>query len=364
MSESKKRKAHSESLGIEAKKPRKSSSMISPVGDETPSRLVVRPPRLSPEISDTEESASTSTIIAVPKKKRDKGKTKESEVPETRPESPTPCSDDEEIDFNFEILEIDREITIGSAEPGRSSKLVTEFPSPAYICHMDHMAPFRGIVSESRDNLGAAGMEISGFFRNDTKKKLLAAATGHEFTTESRRAIIFAIEKLLGKKPIDVTPVRKSAWAVVTMDAKEGVKKLIEQKAAFDPLKRMLVVFRMPTMRATSERLFEVKNAVKIDELDHLRSILIDEQKVTIVEEVPRAGEWTSVFDGRVVWKVTAPNPSWQIPNKALVRTGNYLYLTSAPICDICHSDDHHFYSCPWKTILPDANFRKNNVRK
>lgn len=282
----------------------------------------------------------------------DKGKKKHVEADSDEDE-------DDEMDFDFKVLEIDREKVVGSAEPGKSMKLVTSFDQPAYTCHMDHMAPFRGILAEWRDNPAIAGAEISDLFRLERKKKLMAATTGREFTPESKRAIIFAVEILTGRKPKEVVPVNKSAWAVVTMENKEAVKKLLEQKAVYDPLKSMLITFRIPVMKATAERVFEVRNVKTSTDLDNLRNILIDDERVEILEEVPAAGEWTTVFEGRVVWKVKAPDESWQVPKRALTRSGNFLHLSNSPTCDTCHSDDHHFSSCPWKLILPEARFRR-----
>ena len=322
-----------------------------------PSRASVATPRQQEmQVDDDEEIDPPFT--PPPKTKKDKGKQKE-QVLMDEPENQDD-SDDEEIEFNFKVLGINNEATVGKAEQGKTFTLVSTFDKDPYIYHKDHMAPFRGIIAEWSGQPEVAGAEVSDLFKKNTKLKLLAAATGREFTVESKRAIIFAVEKLTGAKPKEVEPIRKSAWAVVTINDRAGVKLLLKQKAVYDPLKRMLITFRKPTTEVQDERVFEVRNIKVAKELDSVRGTLVEDEKVEMIEEVPPPGEWTTVFDGRVVWKVKAPHPSWQIPNRVLTCNGNYVYLTNSPTCDTCHSDDHHFSCCPWKSILPDVKFRRN----
>lgn len=272
--------------------------------------------------------------------------------------------EEDEADFIFKVRGINREITVGAAPPGKSMKLQTKFDEEPYVYHGDHMAPFRGIIADWRDEPNAAALEISDLFRENRACKLMAATTGREFTPESRRAIIFAAEKLTERDAVlEVNQIRKSAWAIVVMKESAQVKVLTKQKIAFDQMKKMLVTFRKPK-GSQQERVFEVRNVKASSELDDLRCILKKEQKVKILSEVPPRGEWTTIFDGRVVWKVLAPDDDWEAPSKVLATDSNVLFLTNSPTCDTCHSDDHHFHSCPWKTILPDVSFRRNAARK
>ena len=122
-----------------------------------------------------------------------------------------PEDQDEEIEFNFKVLGINNDATVGKAEQGKTFTLVSTFDKEPYTYHKDHMAPFRGIIAEWSGQPEVAGVEVSDLFKKNTKLKLLATATGREFTAESKQAIIFAIEKLAGEKPKEVEPIRKSA---------------------------------------------------------------------------------------------------------------------------------------------------------
>jgi hypothetical protein len=292
-----------------------------------------------------------------------KGKAKATEQQDQEMDPVTVDSDDDDDDVNFRVLGVSAVTTVGTGVPGMSNKLVTTFDPPAYVYYGDHMSPFRGIIADWKRNTEAARVEISDMFRKNTKRKLLVASSGWEFTPESKRAMIFAIEMITTQKPVEVEVVRKSAWAVVTMGDRSSVKMLLDQQVVFDPLRRALTTFRKPMMIPTERRVFEIKNVKARGELESLREILTGEGKVKIIEEVPPTGEWTTVFGGRIIWKVEASDVNWNRPNEAIVSNGNRLYFANAPTCDTCHSDDHHFSCCPWKTILPGVRFKKQ-IRK
>lgn len=321
-------------------------------------------PRTTPraQSSEREKDDSGPTPLL---SERAKGKRKavaSSEEEEERDENEDEEDSGDEVEFNFKVLGISSEATMGTPEPGRSNKLITSFETQPYTYHGDYMAPFRGIIAEWKNDPQIAGAEISDLFREDTRLKLMAATTGREFTSESKRAIVFVIEVLTGRKPTEVQPIRKSAWAVVTMNDRAGVKKLLEQKVVCDPLKRLLISFRKPANTPTRERVFEVRNVNEESDLESLRTLLAKE-RAKVLEESPPPGEWTTVFSGRIVWKVKAPDTEWQVTSRAVASKGNYLYLMNSPTCDTCHSDDHHFSSCPWTNILPDIKFRRNTRR-
>jgi hypothetical protein len=103
----------------------------------------------------------------------DKGKGKAKAV---TPEQPAD-SDDEDSDMGFEILTISK-ATMGSAEPGRAYNLVTSFERPIYAYHRDHMAPFRGIIADFRDEPAKASAEITNLFKENKALKLLMATSG------------------------------------------------------------------------------------------------------------------------------------------------------------------------------------------
>ena len=343
-----------------------------PVAGSSKKSKVLRPPEDSDDedLEDREDSSTSLpfTLTPTPAPKPEKGKNRDPSPPppeeQMAGEEPVEESDDDDIQFNFKVLGINTEATGGTSEPGRSFKLVTTFSSEPYACFDDHMAPFRGIIAEHKSNPDAAGVEISDMFRKNTKRKLLVATTGWEFTNDSKRVLSFAIETITGQRPKEIEPVRRSAWAVITMNDKANVQKLLNQKVAFDPLKKMLISFRKPTSIPSEKRSFEVRNVQANSELVSLRKWLIEEQKVVILSEHPPKGEWTTVYDKRIIWKVKVLDPQWERPGQVIAGNGNRLYLANPPTCDTCHSDDHHFMDCPWKTILPGVKFRQNSRKK
>ena len=78
-----------------------------------------------------------------------------------------------------------------------------------------------------------------------------------------------------------------------------------------------------------------------------------------VVKEDPAPDLWTSVYKERVIWKVKASDKKWITPKYVTTTSGNRLTLVNAPVCEICHSDDHHLAACPWEGILPDVKFQK-----
>ena len=257
--EAEKRKPH--------KMPRKSLSAQATETPYQPSQVSVATPRHQLMQEDDDEEIVL-PITPPPKSKKNKGKQRKQM----------------QIKFNFKVLGINNDTTVGKAEQGKTFTLVSTFDKEPYAYHKDHMAPFRGIIAEWSGQPEVARVEVSDLFKKNTKLKLLATATGREFTAESKQAIIFAIEKLAGEKPKEVEPIRKSAWAVVTMNDRAGVKLLLKQTATYDPLKRMLIVFRKPTTEVPDERVFEVKNVKAAKELDSVHGMLVEDEKVVMLE--------------------------------------------------------------------------------
>lgn len=94
----------------------------------------------------------------------------------------------------------------------------------------------------------------------------------------------------------------------------------------------------------------EVKGFRSLEELDEIRQRLFVED-TTITSEVPPAGSWTPDYRDRVVWKLQVPLPESIIPTAVSLSRGS-IQLLPAPLCDLCHSDDHHRTRCVWRDIL------------
>lgn len=319
------------------------------------------PEREETEEDESEEDKQVVTPLTLPPTSG-KGKARQRDDIVMEPSEENE-SDDDDMEFNFQVLKLNTTAAAGTTDQEKSTRLRTSFSTQPYAYFGDHMAPFRGIIAEHKDDPETAGRRISELFRKCAKRKLLATSGGHEFTPETKRAIAFAVEVITGNSAEDIVPVHKSAWAVVTLSDRAGVDKLLDQKVAFDPMRRLLVSFRKPANNPKREKVFEVKNVQNKAELRSLRKWLVEEEKVEIVKEVPSEDEWTTVFTGRVVWRVKAQDATWQWPKELNLGNGNRLWFKQAPTCDTCHSDDHHFTSCPWKTILPDVKFKINENR-
>jgi hypothetical protein len=125
--------------------------------------------RHSPEFSEDEDE-SEDTEVPVPKVISDEGIKVKTSADED------PNSSGSEMDVEFEGLEMDRETDYGLR---RDDKLITTFDDAPDIYFKDHMAPYRGLMSELKDeDASVRNEEVSRLFRSSTKKKLLVAASG------------------------------------------------------------------------------------------------------------------------------------------------------------------------------------------
>jgi hypothetical protein len=135
------------------------------------------------------------------------------------------------------------------------------------------------------------------------------------------------------------------------MGKKADVKKLVEQKVVYDPTKNLLIVFRQPIFKAGLDRVFEIQNVQHRDDLIDFEASL-KRDGLSIVSQSPPTNEWNSTSSAHIIWKVKAPNLSWKIPVRSYTTKGA-LAIRTAPICGICHTDDHATAVCPWKMLYP-----------
>ena len=107
--------------------------------------------------------------------KPDKGKKKQApEVEEVVSDSGSEM--DVELITGFEILEMDRQTTIGEKRP---NDLVTSFEIRPQVYFSDHMAPFRGLMSHMREeSQEAKAKAITQLLMENRSKKFLATTSG------------------------------------------------------------------------------------------------------------------------------------------------------------------------------------------
>jgi hypothetical protein len=317
----------------------------------------IRPKSPVTIVSQKEKVASTSRIEPA-SVTLDKGKNKM--IPQVDNDKGDDSESDIDIEMGFELLEMDRTTTYGEKKP---HDLVTSFDFQPNLYFKDHMAPFRGLMSELKDQTAKEKSEaITKLFRENTSKKLLVATSGHDFTQESRRSIVFSINRLTGMDPVAVEPIVKSQWAVVELGTKNDVKKLLKQEVVFDPTKAVLILFRKPLLKASDDRAFEIRNVKYKNDLVDLEHILTDGGS-RIISQTPRTNDWTSTYTERIIWKTKAPSTSWQIPTKATTKQNTSLLIRPAPTCGICQSDDHNAVFCGWKDCIPGVKFQSKSYR-
>lgn len=76
----------------------------------------------------------------------------------------------------LEPLDMDRQTPIGKT---RQHKLITIFEDPPELYFKDHMAPFRGLMSEMKDQPSSVrNRVVSDWFKENTSRKILAATSG------------------------------------------------------------------------------------------------------------------------------------------------------------------------------------------
>lgn len=135
--------------------------------------------RQQEDVTMEENVASTSTLptepTAQPKKKKNKGKGKEKEVPESEI-----SESEEEVDIilQFEVLDMDRETVYGNKT---AYELTTEFTNPPPLYFGDHMAPFRGLMGDMKDDSAAdKGKAVTKYIGKNFTRKVLVATTGKQ----------------------------------------------------------------------------------------------------------------------------------------------------------------------------------------
>ena len=233
---------------------------------------------------------------------------------------------------------------------------MTTFKNPIHQFHHDHQALFRGILADLKDKPKRAVEEITSLMKGERKQKLLVAMTGRDYGTKARHLIIQTIEKIMTKKPAKIVPVRKSAFAVMKLQNKNDVEKLIEQKAAYDLVRKMVIILRRYTRKASKIRAIELCNIKVETDLKEMKEYLKKEQGVRMLKEVPE--KWSTIYEGRVIWTIEALKEDWKYLRKVTTVAGTMILVRDAPVCDICHSDDHHHTECPWHDLIPGAEFR------
>ena len=182
--------------------------------------------------------------------------------------------------------------------------------------------------------------------------RLLVAVTGHTSTPDTRQLFGRAIEHLTTRSPRNYTPIPDSPWHVVDMHLKEDVELLLRQQVIMHQRRsfKRLIVFRRIIKTSNHERVVEVRNLRHQAEITEAKQQLSLEG-VSVTVEDPAASEWQSDYRDRVVWRLKVPSPTWEVPTSIRLSQG-HVRLSPAPLCDLCHSDDHHKSRCIWRDIL------------
>ena len=148
--------------------------------DDPPAPSTQRPtPQgcMSTSVAHREESFPP--LEPFPSKDR-KGKQKmvvEPEIAEDEDDDDEEDTDEEmEIFTGFQLLDMDGQTPIGET---RQHKLITIFEDPPELYFKDHMAPFRGLMSEMKDQPSSVrNRVVSDWFKENTSRKILAATSG------------------------------------------------------------------------------------------------------------------------------------------------------------------------------------------
>ena len=135
----------------------------------------------SPEFSDDDDLPPQEAPL------EGKGKGKEKPPQPEDDEDPQLSDDDDssdsdDMDIQFETLDMNRDARIGER---LAYDLVTNLGNHPELYFKDHMAPYRGLMSELKDaSAEIKGEEVSKLFRVAATRKLLAATTGNAITIQ------------------------------------------------------------------------------------------------------------------------------------------------------------------------------------
>lgn len=162
--------------------------------------------------------------------------------------------------------------------PEASNRMITIFENEIKEYYGDHTGPFRRMLARKDQTIKETKAEISDMLRSHKSRKLLVAVTGYEALPDTKRTIKMVLNELRIPNPTEIDYIPLSAWFIVTTKKREDLAALLKQKAVYDPMKRVLVVFRAIQRKPGLARVFEIKGVNYSEDLDDIREYLIDEK--------------------------------------------------------------------------------------
>jgi hypothetical protein len=258
---------------------------------------------------------------------------------------------DEESDVSFDLVEMDFGKKLEIKDSSYQWLKVFDADLVGTLYFGDHMAPFRQLLFDMKDSPEIEKQaEIKALLKG-ASRKVFVAVSGSRTNPYAVKTAIEAIVEVTGEKPTEMVSIQGSAWMIAQMKQKEDIEKLVVQRTVVDQTNKMLVVFRAIALKASTERVVEVKNLRSRQQIKEMREALAS-QGVNVVQQFPPEEDWSTTYTERVVWKLEVPSPSYTIPTSVVLSKGATVKLMNPPSCATCHSDDHHSQICVWRNYL------------
>ena len=271
-------------------------------------------------------------------------------------------------DESFSIITMGFGQRLGEAEASSEWEVNFDASARFNIYFGDYLSPFRQFLRTmigvpAKEQASAIGALTKGTFSICSNHhhlitflghtlRVLVAVTGRQSTYQTTQLVTRAIAFLTSVPPRSITPVPHSAWVVAELRNTADVDKLLTQKLIIN-LRRTpnsLIVFRRIVKQSGRERVVEVKGLRHNAEIAEVKARLL-EVGTTVIREDPPAASWSFEYRDRVVWKLEVQSTTWIVPTSVSLSQG-HVQLLPSPICDLCHSDDHHRSRCGWEKRL------------
>ena len=259
-------------------------------------------------------------------------------------------ADDYDSDSSFEIVSMDYGQQLGQSAPPIEWRTTFESSIINTLYYGDYMSPFRQLMVDMRASTTEDRANVIKALVKGRSHKIFATFSGRQADSADHHILEAATEYLIKASPSSITTIPGSPWVILTVEDKASVVKLANQKAVISTRHRRLVCFRPIVTKSSLVRVIELKNVRRVGELSEVRARLSVEG-VVVTSQEPTEATWTPEHRERVVWKLQAPTTTWSCPTVVTLNHGR-IYLAPSPICDVCHSDDHHATLCVWKKVL------------
>ena len=259
-------------------------------------------------------------------------------------------ANDYDSDLSFEIIGMDYGQQLGQSAPPIEWRTTFKSNILNTLYYNDYMSPFHQLMADMRTSTIEDRAHVIQALVKGHSHKIFATHSGRQPDSTDHYIIKKATEHLIGAPSLSITTIPGSSWVILTVKDKSSIPILANQKAVISVRHRWLVCFHPIITKSSLVHIIELKNVRHVGEMSEVKDWLMGEG-VVITSQEPSEATWTPDYHKLIVWKLQALTNTWSCPTAVTLAHG-CIYLAPSPICNVCHSDDHHATLCVWKKIL------------